>query len=197
ALPGHFVHQLVEGRRRTRPAQGVDVVEQCSVRAQRRELLEQHRSVSLVAQSIVGKGFDGAMAFDQSRRGLRTNAGKAGVAIGAVADEREVVGNASGNHAELLAYAVRVADLAASSDDLHDAIRDHALREVLIRRPDRHLLHDGRSGHPSISSRYDGCPALSSRSSETSTYTVDLTSSDLVTQIHWQKPMGRTGHARG
>ena len=46
----------------------------------------------------------------------------------------------SGVDAELRAHAVGVADLAALAIDLHDAIADHALREVLVRRPDADLL---------------------------------------------------------
>src|SRR5690606_16164278 len=64
-----------------------------------------------------------------------------GISVRRIADEREPVRNQRGLDAELLAYRRRVADLLAAAIDLHDAIALHALREILVRRPDVDLLH--------------------------------------------------------
>ena len=64
-----------------------------------------------------------------------------GIAVGGVADEREVVGDQRRVDAELLAHAGGVADRLGAAIHLHDAIAAHALREVLVRRPDADLLH--------------------------------------------------------
>ena len=66
-----------------------------------------------------------------------------GIAVGGVADEREVVGDQRRRHAELGAHAGCVADRLACAIDLDDAIGDDALREVLVGRPDADLLHRG------------------------------------------------------
>ena len=69
----------------------------------------------------------------------------AGVPVRGVADESEEVGDEGRRHAELRAHRVRVEDLPGAPVDLHDAIPVHALREVLVRRPDADLL-DARVG---------------------------------------------------
>src|SRR5438477_347183 len=58
-----------------------------------------------------------------------------------VADQGEEVGNQAGLDAELLTHPCRVADLVSFAIDLHHAITPHALRQVLVGRPDADLLH--------------------------------------------------------
>ena len=81
-----------------------------------------------------------AVLADQTRRRLGTDARQSRVAVGGVADEREIVGDERRTDPELRLHARRVANLAAAAIHLHDAIADDALREVLVGRPDAHLL---------------------------------------------------------
>ena len=67
-----------------------------------------------------------------------------GIAVGRVADEREQVGDARRLHAELLAHAGGVPHGVVPPVDLHHAIAAHALREILVRRPDADLLRRRR-----------------------------------------------------
>ena len=72
-------------------------------------------------------------------------AGQAGEAVGGVADQREVVGDRRRRHAELLDHAGFVAHLPRAAVELHDAVAEHALRQVLVRRADQHA-RDARIG---------------------------------------------------
>ena len=66
--------------------------------------------------------------------------GNARVAVGRVADQRQEVGDQERVDAELLAHAVLVPDGVRPAVDLHDPARAHALGEILVGRPDPHLL---------------------------------------------------------
>src|SRR2546430_17304429 len=68
------------------------------------------------------------------------DSGEPRVAVGRVAGEREQVRNEDRVHAEFLAHALGVADLPGLAIDLHHAVAAHTLREILVRRPDAHLL---------------------------------------------------------
>ena len=65
----------------------------------------------------------------------------AGIAVGGVADQREIVGDQRRIDAELLAHGRGVADRLGAAIHLHDAIVAHALREILVGRPDANFLH--------------------------------------------------------
>ncbi len=80
------------------------------------------------------------MPVEQTGRGRRPDAGYAGIAVRCIAHEREVIGNQRRLDAELLAHALRIADLLPAAIDLHDPIVAHALGEVLVRRPDPDLV---------------------------------------------------------
>ena len=66
--------------------------------------------------------------------------GDAGIAVGCVADQREVVGDQRRVDAELLAHRGGIADRLGAAIHLHDAIVAHALREILVGCPDADLL---------------------------------------------------------
>src|SRR5205085_1103955 len=68
------------------------------------------------------------------------NAGDAGIPVCRIADEREIIRDVRWSHAELRAHGVGVANLSALAIDLHDAIADDGLREILVGGPDAHLL---------------------------------------------------------
>src|SRR5258707_954684 len=94
----------------------------------------------MIAEDGIGEVFDGAVARDQRGRRLRADARNAGISVRGIADQREVIGNPVRRYAELGAHAGVVAYLSALAIDLHDAIADHALREILVRSPDADLL---------------------------------------------------------
>ena len=77
---------------------------------------------------------------ENGRGRFRAPAGQAGKAVGAVADEREVVRYRCRQHAELRDDAVSVDHAPRASIELHDVIADNALRKILVRRADQHLL---------------------------------------------------------
>jgi hypothetical protein len=73
-------------------------------------------------------------------RRLGAPSGKAREPVGAVAHEREQVGDRGWAHAELLPHASLVEQPPAAAVELHDPRLGHALREVLVGRADQHLL---------------------------------------------------------
>jgi hypothetical protein len=77
-----------------------------------------------------------------ARRSAGVRAGSAshaGIAVGRIADERQVVGDQGWPYAELRTHAVFVDDLPRSAVDLHDPVTVDALGEVLVGRPDADL----------------------------------------------------------
>src|SRR5688572_14760097 len=103
---------------------------------QRREGLEEQRAVAILPEKACGKLLDVAMLTDEARRGFAADAGDAWIAVGRIADQREVVGDERRRDPEFRLYARGVANLAASAIDLDDAIAGDTLREILVRRPD-------------------------------------------------------------
>jgi hypothetical protein len=63
-----------------------------------------------------------------------------GVAIGGVADQRQVIRDQRRHDAKLLAHGRGVANTLGAAVDLHDAVPAHALREVLVGGPDADLV---------------------------------------------------------
>ena len=143
------------------PAQRVHAGADGRVRAQRGELPEQQRALALAASVAASRAraphghapLRGALrdvlevpvAGEHRRRRPRPPAGQAGVAVRAVADERQPVGDRRRRHAELLAHPRLVAYLARAPVELDDAVAAHALRQVLVRRADDDLA-DPRIG---------------------------------------------------
>src|SRR5882672_6898311 len=80
------------------------------------------------------------MLVEKSRRGGRTDSTNPGIAILSIADEREEIGNQRRLYSELRTHALGVPDLHSLPDDLHHPVSAHALREILVVRPDAHLL---------------------------------------------------------
>jgi hypothetical protein len=74
-------------------------------------------------------------------RGLCADARDARETVGGIADKREVVRDVRRCNTELCAYPHIIANLAAPAIDLHHPVPFDALCEVLVGRPDTHLLH--------------------------------------------------------
>jgi hypothetical protein len=125
---------------------------------ERGELLEEKRPVA-IRQSARREGLERAVSGDQARGRLRADAREARIAVGRVADEGEVVGHPLRRDAELLADALGVADLSAPAIDLDDPIRDDALGEILVGRPDADPLDARVSGRP-VGRRGEGVVGL-------------------------------------
>jgi hypothetical protein len=82
-----------------------------------------------------------AEACEDGGGGLRAPALQARIAVGRITDEGEIVGDRGRRNAELLDDARLVAQLVPSPIELHDSRAAHRLREILVRRADRHALH--------------------------------------------------------
>jgi len=83
------------------------------------------------------------MPVQEPCRRHRTDPPNTRISICRVAHEGEEVGNQGGFYPELPANSFRITDLPPSAVSLHDPLSAHALRQVLIGRPDTDLL-DGR-----------------------------------------------------
>src|SRR5688572_32585687 len=81
------------------------------------------------------------MTVDETGSGFRAAAGNAGVTIGRVTNEREIVRNKFRRHTKLFTHSIGVANLIAASINLHYPVSNNALPEILIRRPDANFLH--------------------------------------------------------
>src|SRR5262249_50255193 len=64
----------------------------------------------------------------------------AGVTVGRIAHERQQIRNERGIDAELFSYRSRIANDFAPAVDLHHARTSHALRQILVGRPDGDFL---------------------------------------------------------
>src|SRR5688572_11535828 len=87
--------------RRPSPPQLLDVLEERRVGSQRRQRLEQKRELVPSAENGGRELLDGAVPVEQLRRGRRSDAWDARIAVGRIADEREIVGNLRWQNAEL------------------------------------------------------------------------------------------------
>src|SRR5438445_6159070 len=100
-LPGPFselrridqLGEFGEGRRRAEPSKLTDRFEQRRVASKRRELLEQHRQVVMIAECAVGDRLDVAEPLQNTRGFLRAEARNSWITIRSIADQREIVGN--------------------------------------------------------------------------------------------------------
>ena len=114
-------------------------------RAQRREVLEQQRELALVAEHLGRELLDGAVRVDEPRRRDLADAGNA-------RDSRRRCrrraragrGCAPGPTPNFSRTPVGVAHRVAAAVDLHHAIAAHALREILVGRPDAAPAARGR-----------------------------------------------------
>src|SRR6476469_7334729 len=97
--------------------------------------------LAVVAESLRRELFDVTIPFDESGGGFGPDAGNAGVAVGAVADQGEIIRNECRRNAELFAHTLLVTDLPALSIHLHHALAHDALSQILVRRPDADFLH--------------------------------------------------------
>ena len=145
-----------EGGRGAVPSQLVHVVEERDVGPERGERSEQQRAVALARERVRegarvggvhvplapvrGDGFEMAKLGENGSRRLRAPARQARIAVGRVADQREVVGDRRRRDAELLDDAGLVARDARPAIQLDDARAAHALGEVLVRRADDHAF---------------------------------------------------------
>ncbi len=130
-----------EGRRRTAPAQRLDFLEERRIGAQRREFLEEQRELALFAENVSRKFFDLTVVIQKLRGGPGADPGDAGITVGRIAHEREQVRNERRIDAELFAHRGRIANDFAPAVDLHNTRPSHALRQILIGRPDRDAFY--------------------------------------------------------
>src|SRR5258708_27696972 len=126
---------------RPAPAQLFYIGKQSRLRPQRGEILEQQRKLPIFPEHRRWKILERAMLVNERRRAYGANARDPGIAVSRVADEREKVGDAFGLDAELRPHTRGIPDLARPTQHLDDAIAPYALREVLVRGPNAHLLH--------------------------------------------------------
>ena len=95
---------------------------------ERRQLLEEEGLRQAIAEHGGRERLDRAVAVQQPRRADRTDPFDPRIAVGGVADERQVVGDQGRLDAELGAHAGGVADRLATPVDLDDAVVANALR---------------------------------------------------------------------
>jgi hypothetical protein len=77
---------------------------------------------------------------DEQRGALLAEAGQPGDAVGGIAGQRQVVGHAARAEAAQRAERRLVGELVLAAIDLHHAVADDALPEILVGRHDAHLL---------------------------------------------------------
>src|SRR6185312_1825806 len=140
ALVGDALRPGGEPVARPLPAQLLGPAEEIGVASQRGQVLEQEGQLAALAEHLAREVLDPAVLVHEPGRGDLADAGDARVAVGAVADEREQVGDAVGPDAELLADAVDVADRAGPAVDLYHAVAAHGLGQILVGRPDADLV---------------------------------------------------------
>ena len=95
---------------------------------------------------------------EHGRRRLRAPPRESGIAIGRIADKRQVIGNRLGRDAELRDHTGLVACRSRSPIHLHDTRAADRLRQVLVGRADQDALYSriGRSGFGSCRQRIVG-----------------------------------------
>ncbi len=98
----------------------------------------------LAPEHLGREGLDRAVLVHEPGGRDLADPGDARIAVGRVADEREQVGDQRRIDPELLAHPVGVAHRPAAAIDLHDPVALDALGQVLVGRPDAHLLDLGR-----------------------------------------------------
>src|SRR6185437_11674480 len=98
-----------ESRRRTAPAQRLDLLKERSVGAQGREILEEQREIAPFAENVRREVFDLSVAVQKLGGGPGADSRNAGVAVGRIAHEREQVRNEQRIDSELFAYSGRIA----------------------------------------------------------------------------------------
>src|SRR6185437_2136846 len=144
-VPQHL-SRLRKPLKRPTPAQLVNVSEQRRINTQRSELLEQQRGLPPLAERLRGKALDRAIARQKTSGSLGPDTSNTGIAVGAIADKRQIVGNQLRTDTKLGTHTVRIPDGLTLTVDLHDTIRAHTLRKVLVRSPDTNLLDSGIRG---------------------------------------------------
>ena len=85
--------------------------------------------------------FDRAVTVQKLGGILGADAWNTGVAVGGIAHEREQVGDERRINAKLFADSGCIANCFAPAIDLDHARIPHALRQILVRRPDGDFLH--------------------------------------------------------
>jgi len=137
----HLLGPRGERKGRAAPAQGFDVLEEGRIGAQGREILEEQRELALFAENVGREIFDLTVTIQKPGSGLRADPRNAGVTVGRIAYEREQVRYERRIDAKLFAYPSGIANRFAPAVDLHDARVVHALRQILVGRPDGDFLY--------------------------------------------------------
>src|SRR5262249_54998662 len=149
---------------RAEPSQIVERLEQRNIRAQCREMPIQPGLVAMFTQalgqcfraadrqlptaSLVGNRVDVLVDREHGGRRLRPPTRYTWIAVGAVADERQPVGNRRRRYAELRDDAVLVEHAAPHSIEGDDLRPAYALSHVRVGRADHHALDAGRGAPP-------------------------------------------------
>src|SRR5437867_2827391 len=137
----NFLSHRLKASRRSTPPQLLYVVEERRVGAQRRELLEEQRVPEIiVVENLNREVFKRPMLINEPCSCLRSVARDSWITIRGVTHQREVIGNAHRRYPELREDSLSITNLPASAIDLDHTIFDHALRKILVRRPDAHFL---------------------------------------------------------
>ncbi len=125
--------------------------------------MPQSRHIPL--RAVLGDVLEMGIPAEQSGHRLRAEARQPRKAIGAVAHQREVVGDRRRPDAELLPHSVLVDHDALAPIELHDPRAGDALAEILVGRAEEHLVDSpvllgdrGRSRHRVIGLELDHRP---------------------------------------
>ncbi len=161
---GEAGRQRGERRRRPAPLELVHGLEHRQVGADGGQLAEEQRLRTVALQHrrqhpgpghvhaplpmVVGDPVDVAELRQHARGRLGTPALQPRIAVGAVADQRQVVGDRRRRHAELRDDTGLVAQDPAQAVELDDASPLDALRQVLVGRADEHALDPRILGGP-------------------------------------------------
>src|SRR5436190_4558674 len=89
-----------------------------------------------VCRECLTGSFRSGRGYSKAGGGPGADSRDAGIAVSRIAYEREQVRNELWADAELFTYPSRIANRFAPAIDLHHARTSHALRQILIRRPD-------------------------------------------------------------
>src|SRR5439155_22163770 len=103
--------------------------------------LEEERQGAAISEQAGREILERTVLIQEPRRRYPPDSTEARIPVRGVAYEGEKIGYQGGGNAEFLADAFFVQDLPALSVDLHDPIAPNALGQILVGRPDAHLLH--------------------------------------------------------
>src|SRR6266853_3158365 len=123
------------------PAQLVHVREKPGVSPEGRELLEEQRQLTPLAEHTRWELFDGTVAADETCRGHLTDPRNARIPVCGVTNQGEEVRDQMRRHSEFLAHTLRIAYDFRLAVHLNHPLATHALRQILVGCPDAYLAY--------------------------------------------------------